>query len=116
MTEGHRITLTYNLRAVHKQQWPATFVEPGAESAEDSKTDSGTNADQSEQQGAAGNSGSWMTNGDVSASAELAAELRRLMADKEWHNKGEQHCNDICHFKLYCLISVLFFAELVEPE
>jgi hypothetical protein len=87
VTEGHRITLTYNLRAVHKQQWPAPYTEPGAEADADNKQ--GTNNDQAEQEGAAGSSGSWMTHGDVSASAELAAELRRLMADKDWHSEGE---------------------------
>jgi fructose-1,6-bisphosphatase/inositol monophosphatase family enzyme len=31
----------------------------------------------------------WMTAADVSASAELAAELQAAMADKTWHPEGE---------------------------
>jgi hypothetical protein len=93
VTEGHRITLTYNLRAVHKQQWPAPVV---SKSGKEDDARSGPNNGQAKQEGAAGSSGSsgsWMTHGDVSASAELAAELRRLMADKDWHSNGEKHCN-----------------------
>jgi hypothetical protein len=36
-----------------------------------------------------------MTAGDVLASAELAAELRGLLADKDWHSNGEQYCTAV---------------------
>jgi hypothetical protein len=52
----------------------------------------GTSEGQSYKQGGApGNSTGWLTPVDVSASAELAAEIRRLMADKDWHSNGEQY-------------------------
>lgn len=79
VTEGHRITLTYNLRAVHKQQWPAPSTQPKKDE-KGNKAGSGTTNVQS---------GDWMTPGDMSASAELWAELKMLLGDREWHNKGE---------------------------
>jgi hypothetical protein len=90
VTEGHRITLTYNLRAVHKQQWPAPFADAAAQSEQDNAEESCVSIEMSAQASAAGSSGSWLTPGDVSASAELAAELKRLVADNDWHPKGEQ--------------------------
>jgi hypothetical protein len=60
---------------VGKQYWPAPFAKPAAKPAEEE--DAVSSAD-------------WLTPGDVSASSELVAEIRRLLADKDWHSNGEQ--------------------------
>ncbi|WIA37493.1 hypothetical protein OEZ86_014407 [Tetradesmus obliquus] len=93
VTEGHRMTLTYNLRAVQKQQWPAPFTEPGVKTSSNNLKGPGAEAGQPDQKVAVSSSssnGSWMTPADVSASAELAAEVRRLLADKDWHGSCER--------------------------
>lgn len=72
VTEGHRMTLTYNLRAVQKQQWPAPFTEPGVKTSSNNLKGPGTEAGQPDQKVAvfsSSSNGSWMTPADVSASA-----------------------------------------------
>lgn len=62
-----------------------TFAEASGEAAAAGDTEAGGSSSDG---GGAGAGGSWMTAGDVSASAELTAEIKRLMADKKWYNKG----------------------------
>jgi hypothetical protein len=101
VSEGHRVTLTYNLRALHKQAAPMTAhmtpqdatklaaVEQtvATDMAADPQDRSSSSSSRTPSSGS-GNT-AWMTAADVSASAELAAELQAAMADKTWHPGGE---------------------------
>jgi hypothetical protein len=88
VSEGHRVTLTYNLRALHKTK--AELLTAGmtsqdaTELAAVEQTVASDNAAEAQD-----GSTAWMTAADVSASAELAAELQAAMADKTWHPEGE---------------------------
>jgi hypothetical protein len=98
VSEGHRVTLTYNLRALHKTaevmaarkrrkaavNLAAVEQTVAAENAADSQDSSSSHTSSS-----GSGSSTWMTAADVSASAELAAELQAAMADKTWHPEGE---------------------------
>lgn len=92
VTEGYRITLTYNLRAVQKQPWPAPFTEPAAKAASEGhpegEGEAAPSANGQPADNGTGSSREWMTPGDVSSSAELAADLQGLLADEEWHAQG----------------------------
>lgn len=95
MSEGHRVTLTYNLRALSET---ATGLEPGqrlldrklATAEQKLAQENGVRLHESSNRGDTSSSGKgWVTAADVSASAELAAELKTLLADKTWHGEGE---------------------------
>jgi len=90
VTEGHRITLTYNLRA---PQNPDGAVEPDALDfgLTDDEEPSGLPTEPPGKTQPEDNvvSSSWMTAADVSASTALTAQLKQLLADKAWHTQGE---------------------------
>uniref|UniRef100_A0A383VSD5 Fe2OG dioxygenase domain-containing protein n=1 Tax=Tetradesmus obliquus TaxID=3088 RepID=A0A383VSD5_TETOB len=78
-------------------QWAAFYADTGVKTSSNNLKGPGTEAGQPDQKGAVSSSssssssnGSWMTPADVSASAELVAEVRRLLADKDWHGSGER--------------------------
>ena len=89
VTEGHRITLTYNLRAVEAQPVAATGEEEQMLLTQGGEGEVGRLASAAAKL-SSNSSEPWMTEADVSASAELAAQLKTLMADPSWHKEGER--------------------------
>jgi hypothetical protein len=109
VTDGYRITLTYNLRAVGHSSSGSSGKgsNQSAESAEDAqdtaaaaatavaepsnKTDSGSS------KGAAGGSaadGSWMTSADVASSRRLVDTVQALLSNKDWHPEDDTMTTD----------------------
>jgi hypothetical protein len=101
VSEGHRVTLTYNLRALHKQAEPAVTAHMTPQDATKlaaveqmvaADNVARPKAGSSDMSSSGSDNTTWMTAADVSASAELAAELQAAMADKTWHPEGEGLC------------------------
>jgi hypothetical protein len=107
VTDGYRITLTYNLRAVGRSSGynsdTASALNLTAAEAEDKDTAPGeavdiaadSSDDDSNEEAlppvaarAIPGDASWLTAADVASSAGLVRHIKKLLADERWHPEG----------------------------
>jgi hypothetical protein len=100
VTEGYRVTLTYNLRAVSVASSASGAA--AAKLPEPSRPSTASIA--AAAAGGAAVDTSWLTTADVASSAGLVAQLKQLLADERWHPEGGrisfvglQHVNAAVH-------------------